>query len=263
MKLCTIKQSETLLVSLRIRYMEERYMIEKNRNSTVDRDKSQQAFQFEDEELRSTLEEYMREENKNGSNFWNFSTIVGLVMVFVAMTVMVQSFLEGTLGFSPGVDLSNMVNVLPFIGGGLIALVGFGFVSSEKKKRKTKVSKSGKHYGSSGDDPIDAFLYPDGDKSKKSSGIDDKSKSKSGEKSFSSRYDSYAISQNKKLFKSRTDKKLSGVCGGLAKYFGISSTMVRLIFAIATIFGYGGMILIYLALAIALPKEPIDLLDDF
>jgi phage shock protein C len=71
------------------------------------------------------------------------------------------------------------------------------------------------------------------------------------------------MSQNKKLFKSRTDKKLSGVCGGLAKYFGISSTMVRLIFAIATIFGYGGMILIYLALAIALPKEPIDLLDDF
>jgi phage shock protein C len=121
--------------------------------------------------LRSTLEEYMREENKNGSNFWNFSTIVGLVMVFVAMTVMVQSFLEGTLGFSPGVDLSNMVNVLPFIGGGLIALVGFGFVSSEKKKRKTTVSKSGKQYSSSGDDPIDSFLYPDGNKNKKSSGM--------------------------------------------------------------------------------------------
>jgi phage shock protein C len=240
-------------------------MIEKNRNRTEETTKSQQAFQFEDEDLRSTLEEYMREESKNGSNFWNFSTITGLVMVFVAMTVIVQSFLEGTLGFSPGVDLSNVVNVLPFIGGGLIALVGFGFVSSEKKKRKTTVSKSGKQYSSSGDDPIDSFLYPDGNKNKKSSGMNNKTKSKtkSGEKSFSSRYDSYAMSQNKKLFKSRTDKKLSGVCGGLAKYFGISSTMVRLIFAIATIFGYGGMILIYLALAIALPKEPIDLLDDF
>jgi phage shock protein C len=245
--------------------MEDRYMKEKSRNRTEESTRPQQAFQFEDEELRSTLEEYMREENKNGSNFWNFSTITGLVMVFVAMTVMVQTFLGGTFGFTSGVDLSNVLNVLPLIGGGLIALVGFGFVSSEKKKRKSVVTAKGSKYQRTGDDPIDAFLYPEGKKSDRSSSFREKTESKEtgSKKSFSAGYDSYAMAQNKRLFKSRTDKKLSGVCGGLAKYFGISSTMVRLIFAIATIFGYGGMILIYLALAIALPKEPIDLLDDF
>ena len=32
----------------------------------------------------------------------------------------------------------------------------------------------------------------------------------------------------KKLYKSSTDKKICGVCGGIAKYFGIDSTLVRL-----------------------------------
>jgi phage shock protein C len=240
-------------------------MNELNKDESEGRVKTRQAFQFEDEELRSTLEEYMREENKNGSNFWNFSTISGLIMIFVAMTVLVQMFVGSTFGFTPGFELGGILNVLPFIGGGLIALVGFGFISSEKKKRKMKSSTSGNKYKSSGEDPIDAFLYPEGKKGEHSA----KSKKNTNsnftreQKSFSRGYDSYAMNQSKKLFKSRTDKKLSGVCGGLAKYFGISSTMVRLIFAIATIFGYGGMILIYIALAIALPKEPIDLLDDF
>ena len=40
----------------------------------------------------------------------------------------------------------------------------------------------------------------------------------------------------KKLYKSSTDKKLCGVCGGLAKYFGIDSTIVRLILAFAVLF---------------------------
>ncbi len=233
------------------------------KEKTEDRIQSDQAFHFEDEELRSTLEEYMREENKNGTNFWNFSTITGLVMVFVAMTVMAQSFMANTFGFTPGPDLSGLLNVLPLIGGGLVALVGFGFIASEKKEKKMKSSKTTSSY-SAGADPLDAFLYPEGKKGV--SADKSESKGKSGSKSskkFSGDYDSYAMSQQKKLFKSRTDKKISGVCGGLARYFGISSTMVRLIFAIATIFGYGSMILIYIALAIALPKEPIDLLDDF
>jgi phage shock protein C len=153
--------------------------------------------------------------------------------------------------------------VLPLIGGGLVALVGFGFISGEKKKKKMQRSKTSSHY-SAGADPLDAFLYPEGKKGVSAGKSESKGKSGStSSKKFSGDFDSYAMSKQKKLFKSRTDKKISGVCGGLARYFGISSTMVRLIFAIATIFGYGSMILIYIALAIALPKEPIDLLDDF
>lgn len=39
----------------------------------------------------------------------------------------------------------------------------------------------------------------------------------------------------KKLYKSKTDKKICGVCGGLAEYFGIDSTIVRLLWAILSI----------------------------
>ncbi len=59
----------------------------------------------------------------------------------------------------------------------------------------------------------------------------------------------------KKLFKSTTDKKLCGVCGGIAEYFNIDSTIVRLVWAIASIwFGMG--ILIYIIAALVMPKFP-------
>ena len=34
---------------------------------------------------------------------------------------------------------------------------------------------------------------------------------------------------NKKLYRSKNDKKISGVCGGIAEYFGIDATIVRLL----------------------------------
>lgn len=46
-----------------------------------------------------------------------------------------------------------------------------------------------------------------------------------------------------------------GVCGGLAKYFGLDSTLVRVVWAVITFVGIGSPILIYLILAIIIPKE--------
>ena len=58
----------------------------------------------------------------------------------------------------------------------------------------------------------------------------------------------------KKLCLSQTNKKLCGVCGGLSEYIGIDATVIRLIWAIASIcFGTG--ILAYIIAAIVLPKE--------
>lgn len=45
----------------------------------------------------------------------------------------------------------------------------------------------------------------------------------------------------KKLALSTTDKKLAGVCGGLAEYFGMDATVVRIIMVIATICGSLGI----------------------
>ena len=58
----------------------------------------------------------------------------------------------------------------------------------------------------------------------------------------------------KKLYKSITDKKLCGVCGGIAEYFDIDSTIVRLIWAIFTLCGGAG-ILAYIIAALVMPKQ--------
>jgi phage shock protein C len=58
----------------------------------------------------------------------------------------------------------------------------------------------------------------------------------------------------KRIKRSNTDKMLAGVCGGLAKYFDIDSTLVRLAFAFAAIFAGTG-VLIYLVMWIIVPKE--------
>ena len=56
----------------------------------------------------------------------------------------------------------------------------------------------------------------------------------------------------KKLYKSRTDRKLCGVCGGIAEYFNIDSTIVRLIFLLC-ILGFGMSLWVYIIAALIMP----------
>ena len=60
----------------------------------------------------------------------------------------------------------------------------------------------------------------------------------------------------KKLCKSNTDKKICGVCGGIAEYFGMDSTVVRLICAALVVFAGSGLLL-YIIAAIIMPKSDI------
>ncbi len=64
--------------------------------------------------------------------------------------------------------------------------------------------------------------------------------------------------EQKKLYRSSTDKKVCGVCGGLAEYFGCDSTIVRVIVALAMLllgFLFGGLI-VYFVLALIMPVKP-------
>ena len=63
--------------------------------------------------------------------------------------------------------------------------------------------------------------------------------------------------------KSRYDKKLTGVCGGIAKYFGISSIIARLLFMISLFMTSGTSLFIYIGLSFVIPKEPVEKADDF
>ena len=59
----------------------------------------------------------------------------------------------------------------------------------------------------------------------------------------------------KKLYKSSTDKKLAGVCGGIAEYFNIDSTLVRLGWVVFSLLGGSGL-LAYIIAAIIKPDRP-------
>lgn len=59
----------------------------------------------------------------------------------------------------------------------------------------------------------------------------------------------------KKLYRSRRDSKLFGVCGGIAEYFDTDSTVVRLIAIILLFVSFGWAVLIYLAAAFIMPQD--------
>ena len=66
----------------------------------------------------------------------------------------------------------------------------------------------------------------------------------------------------KKLYRSTTDKMLGGVAGGLAKYFDIDSTLVRVLFIVVVFLGGGGIIA-YIILWIVVPQKPYEIPKSF
>ena len=61
---------------------------------------------------------------------------------------------------------------------------------------------------------------------------------------------------NKQLFRSRTNTKIAGVCGGLADYFGIDPTIVRVVFFVLLLHGGLPGLLPYIGLWIIVPLAP-------
>ncbi|WNR44995.1 PspC domain-containing protein [Paenibacillus roseipurpureus] len=58
-----------------------------------------------------------------------------------------------------------------------------------------------------------------------------------------------------KLYRSRRDKKVTGLCGGLAEAMNVDATLLRLLVVITTFFTGGTVIFIYFVAAIVIPKE--------
>ncbi len=70
-------------------------------------------------------------------------------------------------------------------------------------------------------------------------------------------YTNRGMTTQPKLYRSRNNRWLAGVCGGLGKHFNIDPTLVRIGFILATL-GYGTGIILYIVLAIFIEEEPID-----
>lgn len=225
------------------------------------------TLEFDEFELNSTMQEFLKEEEKDtGKSIWNIATISGMVMIFLAFTYLIQS-----VGLPTGEFLSGLSegligsSALPLLGGALITLVGFGFLVGDRKRAR-KMRKAQKKAAKS---QASTFTdIPGSEETRFSSGsrlnnaLDSKGR-RSSSQSSSLDFDEYGYRHSKRLMKSRSDKKWAGVCGGLAKYFGISATVVRFIFVAAFFMGWGASLLVYFGLALAMPKEPVEMMDDF
>lgn len=62
------------------------------------------------------------------------------------------------------------------------------------------------------------------------------------------------MSKSRRLYRSRSRRLLAGVCGGLAEFFGLKPTLVRIGFVFFGLFGVGEVV--YLVLWLIVPKEP-------
>jgi len=59
----------------------------------------------------------------------------------------------------------------------------------------------------------------------------------------------------KRVYRSRDERMIWGVCGGIAKYFDVDPTLIRLIAVLTLFFAFTG-VLVYIILAIIIPLEP-------
>jgi phage shock protein PspC (stress-responsive transcriptional regulator) len=68
--------------------------------------------------------------------------------------------------------------------------------------------------------------------------------------------DRSAMAKTRRLYRSRTDRKLAGVCGGLAQYSNLDATLLRVLFVVLALLGGPGLV-IYLLMWILVPEEPL------
>ncbi len=156
------------------------------------------------------------EEPEEGSSTLNLPTLAGMSVVLVGIAYIFQQI--GLWG--SGVDLTVLAGMLPWLAGLLVILTGFGMLSwrpGRKRARKKAEKKLAK------------------------------SEARRATQSVSS-------SRKKRLTKSR-DKKIAGVAGGIAEYFGVDATLVRIALVVGTVVSGGGpLLLAYIVLAFAMPS---------
>jgi phage shock protein C len=60
------------------------------------------------------------------------------------------------------------------------------------------------------------------------------------------------MEEPRKLYRSRNQRMLAGVCGGLAEYFNVDTTLIRVLFLVLAVFGGSGLV-IYVVMWLIVP----------
>ena len=197
-----------------------------------------------DEELEEIL--FEEDETKRKSPV-NLPTVAGLSMIVVGIAYMLQQL--GVLG---GISLGAMVSWLPWLAGVLIILLGFGVLSwrpNKKKKRRAAIARRRAQAARRAEVVVETAASSTSSTSSK--------RSTRTASATTSRTTQRRSAKPKSRLRKSHDRKIAGVCGGIAEYFNLDPTLVRIAFVIATIVTQGAFFLAYPILALVMSKpEP-------
>ncbi|MCS3636315.1 phage shock protein C [Salinibacter ruber] len=196
------------------------------RSSETTDESFEQPSAFEVGETTLDLDDISEEEldtlyfsdDTDTSGLFNLPTVTGLTLI-LAGTI----YLLSELGAWTGLAFSGLI--LPWLVGVGVILLGFGLLT----------------WRSSGKDAPESTTTK---------------KAVEAETGQTKVVEEPKKSDNKQLTRSRTDKKLFGVCGGIAEYLSLDPTLVRIAFVVGVIGSGGPFVLGYFALAFIMPKEP-------
>lgn len=196
------------------------------RSSETTDESFEQPSAFEVGETTLDLDDISEEEldtlyfsdDTDTSGLFNLPTVTGLTLI-LAGTI----YLLSELGAWTGLAFSGLI--LPWLVGVGVILLGFGLLT----------------WRSSGEDDPESTTTK---------------KAVEAETGQTKVVEEPKKSDNKQLTRSRTDKKLFGVCGGIAEYLNLDPTLVRIAFVVGVIGSGGPFVLGYFALAFIMPKEP-------
>ncbi|MEM1117729.1 MAG: PspC domain-containing protein [Bacteroidota bacterium] len=219
------------------------------------------------------LEEEAEEKKKEG--FWNLQTASGMGLIGLGALYSLQLIGLFTLG-SP--ILAQLAAVLPVLAAILIMLTGFGVLSwspAARRRRKAREraararrqrqARARKTMGRSreGDQAgrKASRAFEQAEKALRSAGrTAGRTAGRAKDEAFARRAKARR-SGYRRLAKDRRNRKLTGVAAGMANYFGLDPTIVRIGWVVATIFSQGTALIPYAVLSMILKNEE-DLRDD-
>ncbi len=202
-----------------------------------------------DEEFGHMRSDY-ESESKEGGKQGKFARGAGLIILLLAVLFVVQRFV-----FPVGPDLTSVLRMIPVTGVILVLVIGLGLLTrSRSERRKAAASEwrlKNEEATPGGTDAGSANAEDRASESGKST-----SRKTSGEhRTADMGDDPYGYEMHRKWYRSREEKMLFGVCGGIAERLDMDPTIVRALFALAFL-SYGFSLVIYILLAVVLPKKP-------
>lgn len=226
----------------------------------------EREFQVTDQDIERAYRKFVSKDKpkKKSRALQTTASAFGGVMLVVTFMMMLQM-----AGIPAGPEISFTNHILLPVIGALLVLLGWSALKRNGNKPKEPVyeepvlkvnsrekSNAGANAGSRG------FQQQETRKTTyRDFRVNDEPGKSFAEKVAASaekkKQEPYALSRKKTIYRSRTDKKIFGVCGGIADYLGIDSTLVRIIFALTLVF-YGTPAFLYIALRFILRKEPVD-----